>query len=78
MSTDAQTQAIPRVPGPVVAVANPEVAAPGPVEVAPEESVQHMYEAGMASLNALHDRWAAAIAAVHETQVIDGPGEAAA
>ncbi len=56
-----------------------EVAAPEPdADVTREESVQQMYEAGLAKLDALHDRWTAAMAEVRTAQVNDGPGEAAA
>jgi hypothetical protein len=106
MTTDAQTQAIPRVPaailpvpgaqvataepdaeivdaGPdaVVAAAEPdsEIAAAEPrAEVPGGESVQHIYEAGLAKLDALHDRWTAAMAEVREAQVTGGPKNAAA
>lgn len=77
--TDAQTQTILRVPTPMVVVREPEVAAPDlEGEVAQTtESVQEMYEAGMARLEALHDRWAAAIAEVRDAQASGEPGQAA-
>jgi hypothetical protein len=123
MTTDAQTQAIPRVsaamfpvPGAQVATAEPdaevaaaepdvnaeaeakaaepdvnaeaegeaaepdgEVAAAEPsAEVPRGESVQDIYEAGLAKLDALHDRWTAAMAEMREAQVTGGPKEAAA
>ena len=71
VSTGAQTQAIPRVPSPVVAGVDTGVAAPEPVEAAyEEESVQYLYEAGLAKLHALHDRWAAAVTEVREAQTV--------
>ena len=78
MSTGAETQALPRVQSRVVAgsdteVAAPDpdaqVAAPDPAEAADEESVQQLYEAGLAKLHALHDHWAAAVAEVREAQL---------
>ena len=60
MSTDAQTQEHPLVPAAVIVVA--DAATPGPIEVTHEVSVQHMYEEGLATLDALHDRWVAGIA----------------
>ena len=85
MTTDAPTQAIPRVPTAVFAIHEPEVAAPDPeveaepeAEVARTETVQEMYEAGLAKLDALHDRWAAAMAELREAQASGEPGEAAA
>jgi hypothetical protein len=79
MSDDAQTEAIPRVPTPVVAAREPDVAQPEPAaEVARTESVQEMYEAGLAKLEALHDRWAAAMADIREAQGSGEQGEAAA
>lgn len=115
MSTDAQTQAIPRVSAAVIARAeaetaaaqpdvqaaapgrDAEIAAPQPpaetaasvpgaqvaaagsdTEGAGEEPVQQVYEAAMVRLNALHDRWAAAVVELREAQVGSEPGEAAA
>ena len=89
VTTDTPTQAIVRVPTAVVAVREPEVAAPAPdpeveagaepeAEVARTETVQEMYEAGLAKLDALHDRWAAAMAEIRETPANDDPEEAAA
>ncbi len=97
MTTDAQTQAIPRVPTAVLAVADAEVAAPDPdAEVAapdpetedaapdPEtedartESIQEMYEAGLVKLDALHERWMAAVAKIREAQTSGEPLEDAA
>jgi hypothetical protein len=79
MPTDAQTQAIPRVPTPVVAVPDPEAAASKPeAEVARTESVQHMYEDGLANLEALHHRWTAAVAEIREAQITSEPEHAAA
>ena len=79
MPIDAQTQAIPRVPTPVVAVRDPEAAASQPeAEVARTESVQHMYEDGLAKLEALHDRWTAAVAEIREAQSTSEPEDAAA
>jgi hypothetical protein len=59
------------------AEADAEVTAPGsdrPITGA--ASIQEMYEAGLAKLDALHDRWAAAMADIRE--VTGGPGQAAA
>jgi hypothetical protein len=120
VSTDAQTQSIPRVPAAVVAVtdarvaapggdtkvaaaepaarhapapasdadadaeiavpeADAEVAAPGPsTEIGCEESVEHIYEAGLARLEALHDRWAAALAEIRQAPAGGEAWEAAA
>ena len=79
MTTDAQTQEIPRVPTPVLAVADAEVAAPEPeAEDDRTESVQEIYEAGLAKLDALHDRWAAAVAELHGAQASAEPRKAAA
>ncbi len=56
-----------------------DVAASVPnADVTREKSVQHMYEAGLAKLDALHDRWTAAMAELRKAQVDDGPGELAA
>ncbi len=56
-----------------------EVAAPGPgTEVACEVSVEHIYEAGLAKLEALHDRWAAAMAEIRQAPASREPGAAAA
>jgi hypothetical protein len=113
VSTDAQTQAIPRVP--VAAVTHAGVAAlQGDVEVeaaepateadapAPdpevtvseldaevaasgagseigcEVSVERIYEAGIAKLEALNERWAAAMAEVRQAPASGEPGAAAA
>ena len=46
-------------------------------DVGRQESVQHMYEAGLEKLDALHDRWTAAMAKLREAQA-DEPGEVAA
>ncbi|HLM07871.1 MAG TPA: hypothetical protein VK402_22060 [Blastococcus sp.] len=123
VSTDAQTQAIPRVPAAamprvsaaVIAAPDAETGAPTPdaetaapgrdtemaapqpaaenaasapgaevaaagsdAEEAGEEPVQQVYEAAMARLNALHDRWAAAIVELCEAKVDTELGEAAA
>jgi hypothetical protein len=115
VSTDAQTQSIPRVPALVVAVTDARVAAPAPpaevaaaetdteaaapapgaelavpepepevaapeasTEIPCEESVEHIYEAGLARLEALHDRWAAAMAEIRQAPASGEPGEAAA
>ncbi len=43
-----------------------------------EESVQTMYQAGLATLGALHERWTAAIAELRIPHVGDSQGEAAA
>jgi hypothetical protein len=64
-----------------VAVPEPDAedAAPEPsTEIACEESVEHIYEAGLAKLEALHDRWAAAMAEIRQTSASGEPGEAAA
>jgi hypothetical protein len=88
MSTDPQTQAIARVTAAVAAVGNAPVAGPAPDaeaaasapdgEIASERSVEHMYQAGLARLEALHDRWAAAMAEIREMQASSEPGTAAA
>ena len=83
MTTDAQTQAISRPPAPVLAVAEAviaaEVAAPeSAADDAQTESVQQMYEAGLARLHALHDRWAAAVAEIRGAQPSGEPRKAAA
>ena len=80
MTTDAQTQAISRLPAAVLAVADGEVAVASESEAqdARTESVQEMYEAGLAKLDALHDRWAAAVAEIREAQPPGEPQEAAA
>jgi hypothetical protein len=92
MTTEAQTQEIPRVPPAVAAVpdadaaagaAAPEAAAEvaqelSDPEVAQELSVQEMYEAGLGKLAALHGHWAAAMAEIREAQATREPGEAAA
>lgn len=92
MTTEAQTQEIPRVPTDVLAVAEAEavteaeaaVADAGAAAVDPEareartESVHEMYEAGLAKLHALHDRWAAAVAEIREAQPSGEPQRAAA
>jgi hypothetical protein len=114
VSTDAQTQSIPRVPATVTAVTNTRVAAPAPpAEVAAagpdteaaapataadravpepeaevgtpepstdipcEASVEHIYEASLAKLEALHDHWAAAMAEIRQTPASDQPEAAA-
>jgi hypothetical protein len=97
VSTDAQTQAIPRVLAAVVAetdargvapASEAEVAVPEPEaevtateqnpEIGCEESVEHYYEAGLAKLAALHDRWATAVAEIRQAPAAGEPGEAAA
>lgn len=79
MTSDPQTQTIPRVPAPQIAVCEPGVPAPGPeANVSPSESVQDMYEAGLAKLEALHDRWADALAEIRQAPVGDEPGILAA
>ena len=122
VTSDAQTQSIPRVPATVAAVTDTRVAAPGgdadvtapaPVaevaataagtgatapapeaevavpereseaaaastEIACTDSVQHMYEVGLAKLEALHGRWAAATAEIREAAARHEPGAAAA
>ena len=88
MSTDPQTQAIPRVAAAAVAVTNARVAGPAPDaeaaasapggEIASEESVEEMYEAARARLEALHDRWATAMAEIREAQASSQPGANAA
>jgi hypothetical protein len=104
MSTDAQTQSIPRLPAAVAAVTDARVAAPAPpaevaaagpdteaaapapdaelavpedaaevatpelsTEIPCEESVEHIYGASLVKLEALHDRWAAAMAEIRQT-----------
>jgi hypothetical protein len=52
----------------VVANADAHEATAGGVEVPREESVQQLYEAGLAKLHALHGRWAAALAEVREAE----------
>ena len=107
VSTDAETQAIPRVPAAVAAVTDAqvvpapggdaevaiaesaaqatapvpdaEVAAPEPsTEIAREVSVEHIYEAGLAKLEALHDDWAAVMAESRQAPASGEPAEAAA
>ena len=79
VSTDTKTQALPRVPTAVVAVSEEaEAVAPVPVEAMQEESVQHLYEAGMAKLDALHDRWVAGTADIRDAQAMNAPEPAAA
>ena len=60
----------------VVAGEAADVAAPEPVEVACEESVQQQYEAGLANLHALHDRWVTEVAELSKAP--NTPGTAAA
>jgi hypothetical protein len=74
VSTGAQTQAIPRVPTVDVGAIS-EAGPPEPAEDACEESVEQLYEAGLAKLHTLHERWRAA---VREAQAIEEPGQAAA
>ena len=47
-------------------------------EVAGEQSVEHIYATGLAKLEALHDRWAAAMAEIRQAPASGEPGEAAA
>ena len=69
MTTDAQTQAISRLPAAELAVADAEVAAAtSEADDARTESVREMYEAGLAKLDALHDRWATAVAEIRGAQ----------
>ena len=60
VSTDAKTQELSHLPPVIVAGADadtaPSVGGPG------AESVQRMYEVGLAKLATLHDGWAAAVA----------------
>ncbi len=75
------TEATAPAPEAEVAVPEPEaeVAATEPsTEIACEESVEHMYEAGLAKLAALHDRWAAAMAEIRQTPARGERGKAAA
>jgi hypothetical protein len=69
VSTGVQTQAISHV-STVDAGTNSEVAPPEPVEDPREESVQHLYEAGLAKLDALHNRWAAAVKEMREAPAV--------
>ncbi len=62
----------------VIGSSDLDVVTAGPVDVTPEESSQHLYEAGLAELNALHDRWRAGLAEIHETQRMSVPTEVAA
>jgi hypothetical protein len=84
MTTDVQTQAIPRLPTTAVAVPDPEAADSDPMapdsdsEHAETESVQKMYEAALTKLAALHDRWAAAMTEIREAQTSGEPEAAAA
>jgi hypothetical protein len=56
-----------------------EVAATEPRTGTPSvETVEHMYEAGLAKLAVLHDRWAAAMAEIRQASASGEPGEAAA
>ncbi len=61
-------------PAPEAEVAAPEHS----TEIVSEESVEHIYEAGLAKLAALHDRWAAAMAEIRQAPSRGEPGEAAA
>jgi hypothetical protein len=47
-------------------------------EIACEESVEHIYKTGLAKLEALHDRWGAAMAEIRQAPASDEPGELAA
>ncbi len=62
----------------VIGSSDLDVVTAGPVDVTPEESSQHLYEAGLAKLNALHDRWADALAEIRGAQTTSVPTEAAA
>ncbi len=56
-----------------------EVAAPGPsTELPCEKWVEHMYEAGLARLEGLHDGWAAVMAEIRQAPARGEPGKAAA
>jgi hypothetical protein len=79
-SAKAEAEAAAAEPDAEVAAAGPDAdVAPEPkVEVARTESVQEMYEAGLANLEALYARWAAAMAELRVAQASDEPGEAAA
>jgi hypothetical protein len=79
MTDEAQTEAIPRVPTALATAGEPEVAQPDTEAAdARTECVQEMYEAGLAKLNALHDRWGAAVAEIREAQAGNEPDVAAA
>ena len=79
MPTDTTTQAMPAVPTTVVAVREAEArASDAQAEDARPECVQEMYAAGLAKLNALHDRWATAVAEIREAQPSGDEREAAA
>jgi hypothetical protein len=79
MTPDAQTQAMPTVPTTVVEIREAEVRAPdpGPAD-ARTDWAQGMYEAGLAKLDALHDRWAAAVAEIRDARASSEPVEVAA
>ena len=56
-----------------------EVAAPGPsAELSGEKWIEHMYEAGLARLEGLHDGWAAVMAEIRQAPASGKPAEAAA
>ena len=78
VSTDTQMQAPPLLPAAVVAVSEANAVTPVPVEDMQEKSVQHLYEAGLAKLDALHDRWVAGIAEIRDAQAMNAPEQAAA
>jgi hypothetical protein len=64
-----------------VAVPDPDAQVVAPehsTEIACEESVEYTYRTGLAKLEALHDRWAAAMAEIRQAPASGEPGEAAA
>ena len=77
MTDDARSRTISGDPTPLVAVRQSEVTEPEEA-VARTESVQEMYEAGLAKLQAVHNCWAAATAEIREAQVTGRLQEAAA
>jgi len=60
---------MPTVPTTVVEVREAEVRGPDPGPAAARTDwAQEMYEAGMAKLDALRDRWAAAVAEIRDAR----------
>ena len=74
-------QAATQAPDTELAAPEPEaeVAAPEPsTELSGEKWVEHMYEAGLATLEGLHDGWAAVMAEIRQAPASGTPAEAAA
>jgi hypothetical protein len=81
--TDPQVAALGRDGKLCAAGPDTETAALGPApepdaEIAGEKSVEHLYTTGLAKLEALHDRWAVAMAEIRKAPASDDPAEAAA